>query len=124
MYKLLLLSFLIILSGCSIKQPEVSKSTTIIFKTPTMKFYDQGFVNKYDDHINLQVFTTGKLALNLFIYENRICKSTFECISAKQFNREHLSGEYKDSCLYDLFSEKNINFRDRENNILIKVKEN
>jgi hypothetical protein len=62
--------------------------------------------------------------LNLFIYENRICQSTFECISAKQFNTEHLSGEYKDSFLYDLFSEKNINFRDRENNILIKVKEN
>ena len=78
---------LFLLSGCAIKEPQKSKSAIVIFQTPVMKFYDKGFINKFEDHINLQVFEAGHLALNLFIYQDKICQSTFECISGEEFNK-------------------------------------
>jgi hypothetical protein len=112
---------LLIFQACSIKQPSISSSATIIFKTPTMKFYDKGFVNRYDDHIHLQILNIGAVVLDLKIYNNKICQSTFQCIEAKKFNLKYLSKEYNDDFLYNLFLKDNIKFRDRNNKIFIKV---
>lgn len=119
-----LISFLIIVIfvGCSYKQPLQSKSSVIIFKTPTMKFYDKGFINYFDDHIHLQIFEVGHVVLDLTIYKDRVCKSTLECMNAKTFNKKYLHTSYKEEFLYNLFSQKNIYHKDKTNGILIKVK--
>ena len=114
---------LFLLSGCAIKEPQKSKSAIVIFQTPVMKFYDKGFINKFEDHINLQVFETGHLALNLFIYQDKICQSTFECISSEEFNKKYLHYSYKKDFLYNLFLQNKIYHKDRKNGIFIKVKE-
>jgi hypothetical protein len=112
-----------LLSGCSLKQPIVSQSATIIFKTPTMKFYDKGFITKYEDYIHLQILNIGVVVLNLKIYENMVCQDTLECLDNKEFNLKYLSKNYDDKFLYNLFSkEKNIRFKDKKSNIFIKVK--
>ena len=54
-------------TGCATKKPIYSKSSTVIFKTPNMKFYDKGFITKYDDFIQLQIFNVGNLVLDLKI---------------------------------------------------------
>lgn len=123
MKKILLLIFIVLFfNSCVNKKVQLASSATIIFKTPLMKFYDKGFINKYDSYINLQIYNSGTLALNLDIYKNSICKSTFECMSAKSFNSKYLSSNYKDDFLYNLFKGKKIYFKDKQNNILIKVK--
>ena len=119
----LLILLTALFSGCAVKNLQQSKSAVVIFQTPVFKFYDKGFVNTYEDHINLQVFEVGKLALNLYVYEDKICQSTFECLSGEEFNKEYLHPSYKKDFLYKLLSQKKIYHKDRKNGIFIKVKE-
>ena len=111
-----------IFTGCATKKLHYSKSTTVLFKTPTMKFYDKGFISKYEDYIHLQIFEVGQIVLDLKIYKDEVCKSTLECLSSREFNEQYLDSSYKDEFLYNLFSKNEIYFKDKKKNILIKVK--
>jgi hypothetical protein len=113
---------MILFSGCALKKPIYSTSSTIIFKTPTMKFYDKGFITKYDNYIELQIFNVGQLVLNLKIYKDEICKGTLQCMDSNEFNNKYFDKSYKKDFLYNLFSQKKIYFKDKQHNILIKVK--
>lgn len=124
MYRLSTIIFIgLLFFGCTSKtQPLTSKSSVIIFKTQNMKFYDKGFINYFEDHIHLQVFAVGRVVLDLQIYQDKVCQSTFECMSGKEFNKQYLHSSYKEDFLYNLFSQKEIYHKDNENGILIKVK--
>lgn len=115
--------FITFFTGCAVKKLQQSKSAIIIFQTPVFKFYDKGFINIYEDYINLQVFEVGQLALNLYVYQDKICQSTFECLSGEEFNKKYLHPSYKKDFLYNLLSQKKIYHKDKKNNIFIKVKE-
>lgn len=122
MYKYTVAIFIsLFLVACTIKQPVKSQSATVIFKTPLMKFYDKGFISKYDNHIHLQIFNVGQVVLDLTIYEDRICQSSLECLSSKEFNQTYLDESYEDRFLYELFSQSDVRFKDKEKRILIKV---
>jgi hypothetical protein len=58
------------------------------------------------------------------IYEDKVCRSTFKCQDLRTFNKENLSSRYPDNFLKELFerNEKDIIHRDKENDILIKIK--
>uniref|UniRef100_UPI0040487721 hypothetical protein n=1 Tax=Aliarcobacter sp. TaxID=2321116 RepID=UPI0040487721 len=88
-----------------------------------MKFYDKGFIYKYKDFTQVQIFSAGTAILDMKIYEDKICRSTFKCQNLKTFNKENLSSTYEDSFLKDLFDrkEKSVIHRDIENSILIKI---
>ena len=89
-YKFLIYIFVVLFfNSCAIKNLQTSLSAVVIFKTPFMKFYDKGFINKYDNYINLQIYNSGNLALNLNIYKDEVCKSTFECMSSNEFNKKY-----------------------------------
>ena len=109
--------FTLLLVGCSSKQPIKSMSSTIIIKTPTMKYYDKGFIFYYEDYVKLQLLNIGKVILDLEIYPDKVCKSTFKCISSQEFNKEYLHTTYTNDFLYQLFKRKKINYKDRKNNI-------
>jgi len=119
---ILFLLFILLITGCSYKQPTISKSSVVIFKTPLLKFYDKGFINTYDDHIHLQIFEVGQVVLDLLIYKDKICENSFKCMDAESFNAKYLDSSYKEDFLYNLFSQKNIYYKDKEHGILIKVK--
>jgi len=123
--KFILYSFCIIFfyTSCSFHQPSKTKSVVVVFKTPNMKFYDNGFVTYYKNYTHLQVFNVGKIVLNLEIYKNKICQSTFRCLNSTNFNKKYLNSSYKDEFLFNLFRKRNINFKDKKNKILIKVRE-
>ena len=118
--------FLFLFVGCATKeiQPQNSASATILFKTPQMKFYDKGFIYKFKDFTQVQIFTAGTAILDMKIYEDKICRSTFKCQDLKTFNKENLSSTYPDNFLKELFErkEREIIHRDIENGILIKIK--
>ena len=119
--KIILFSLLFLLSGCALKQKPISASRTIVFKTPSIKFYDSGFITEYRDHIKLEIYNAGNIVLYLDIYKDKICQSAFKCIQAKEFNLKYLHNSYKDDFLYNLFLQNNIYHKDKENKILIKV---
>ena len=113
-----------IFTGCfSTNQPQITSSTTILIKTPQMKFYDKGFIYKFKEYTQVQIFSAGTAILDMKIYEDRICRATFECQDLKTFNKENLSSTYEDDFLKKLFekNEKEITHRDKENGILIKI---
>ena len=89
-----------------------------------MKFYDKGFIFEYKDYTQVQIFSAGRAVLDMKIYDDRVCKSTFKCQDLKTFNRENLSSSYDDSFLKELFdkNEKEIIHRDMANGILIKIR--
>ncbi len=117
LFSIILLAF----SACSTKQLS-SNSAIIIFKTPSMKFYDKGFVKRFNDYVNLQIYNSGQVALNINIFKNKICKGFLQCQSSKEFNRLYLSSSYDDDFLYKLFISKKVYFKDKPNGIFIKVK--
>ena len=95
-----------------------------MIKTPNLKFYDKGFISKYDNYTQVQIFSAGTAVLDIKIYKDRICKSTFECQDLKTFNKKNLDESYDEMFLKNLFdrNEKEIVHRDSEHKILIKIK--
>ena len=124
MKNICLIFMIIFFSGCALKKPILSQSATIMIKTPTMKFYDKGFISNYADHTKVQIYSAGQIVLDLMLYENQVCQSTFECMTSKEFNKEYLHPSYKENFLKNIFeqNEKNSIHADRDNRILIKIK--
>lgn len=115
---------LFLFTGCFSTKPELTSSATILLKTPSMKFYDKGFIFKYRDYTQVQIFSAGTVVLDMKIYEDRICTSTFECQDLYTFNSKNLHKSYDKNFLKELFNrnEKETVHRDRENRILIKIR--
>jgi hypothetical protein len=89
-----------------------------------MKFYDKGFISKYENYTQVQIYSAGKTVLDLKIYEDKVCKSTFECESLDEFNKKYLHFSYKKNFLKTIFDDikDEIVFKDLENKITIKIK--
>ena len=123
MNKLFFLTLFLLFTGCAIKEPVRSEAATILIKTPKMRFYDKGFIQRYQDHIEIQIYNAGTSILTLNIYDDRICKDNFKCLSPKEFNKEFFDESYDDDFLKELFEQKKerVVFKDREKNILIKI---
>ncbi|MCB9096995.1 hypothetical protein CP986_06420 [Arcobacter aquimarinus] len=88
-----------------------------------MKFYDKGFIYKYKEFTQVQIFSAGTAILDMKIYNDRICRTTFKCQDLKTFNKENLSSSYPDNFLKELFEkeQKEVIHRDKQNDILIKI---
>lgn len=120
----LLFISLFLFTGCFSTKPQLTSSATILIKTPTMKFYDKGFIFKYKEYTQVQVFSAGTAVLDMKIYDDVVCVSTFECENLSLFNSKNLHKSYNKNFLRELFNknEKETIHRDRENRILIKIK--
>ena len=121
----MIVSLIFIFTGCfSTNEPQISSnSATILIKTPQMKFYDKGFIYKFKEYTQVQIFSAGTAILDMKIYEDKVCKATFKCQDLKTFNKENLSSTYPDNFIKELFerNQKEVIHRDREHDILIKI---
>lgn len=110
--------------GCSKNEVVQSSSAIILIKTPNMKYYDKGFISKFNNFTQVQIYSAGKTVLDLKIYDDRVCQSTFECESLDTFNRKYLHKSYERTFLKDIFEspKEEVVFRDNKNKILIKIK--
>lgn len=124
MKKLFLFFAALFLIGCAPKKPILSQSATILLKTPSMKFYDKGFITKYNDHTQLQIYAAGQKVLDLSLYEHQVCQSTFECMDNATFNQNYLNSSYAPTFFKTLLEkeEAHTTFKDKENGIMIKIK--
>ncbi len=113
--------FIIFLTGCSVKQPVVTKSAIITFKTKKFKFNDQGFIEKYDDKVKLTILALGVTESEITIYKDKICKNSISCFDSDRFNEQFLDESYEKDFLYNLFNKEDIDFKDKEHRVFIKV---
>lgn len=81
----------------------------VTMKTKKFAFSDTGFVNRYDNMINLQILSMGKPVLDLVIRldESKICTDKI-CYTKHAFNRAFLSSDYPDSLIENVLQSEPI----------------
>ena len=101
---LVLLSVLIL--GCSNTQPERSNSVLFSFITPQIRISDAGFIHRYANGTQVQIYSSGTLILNLKLAQN-ICINS-ACMSRQSFNTKYLNSPHYNEILDDIIAQKAI----------------
>jgi hypothetical protein len=103
---LLMISFLF--SSCAPKEYIKQNSAYIMFKTPTFKYADMGFIYENEEEIKVEIYSSGQALMSLEISESSVCMSLLECMGKSSFNKEVLSSMYPEDILENIFRGKPI----------------
>lgn len=105
---IVVICILILFSSCSIKQEILlSESKSVVFKTKNLSFNDTGFLKKGKNYINLQVFSSAILVLNLEIYGEYVCLQE-GCLKKREFIDRYLNQNYPENILENILEKKPI----------------
>ena len=102
----LLITFILLLSACSIQKYEQSQPKLIIIKTQKMKFADIGYLQHSGDALSLELFMAGK-SVKIITINHLICIDE-GCASRSAFNEEYLHSSYPDNLLQNILLGKSI----------------
>jgi len=105
---LLLLFMGILLNGCATKEYSKQESVFIVFKTPTFRYADLGFIYENDKDLKIEMYSSGQAIMSLEISQNAVCMSLLECMSKKSFNEKVLSSSYPKNILDNIFKGQKI----------------
>ena len=105
---LLLISLVLLLSGCIEPKVTYQQSAMIVWKSPSFRYADMGFISDSGDRLEIEIYGSGVAVMSLNITDESICMSRFKCISPKQFNLTELSKYYPDTLLKNIFKAKPI----------------
>ncbi len=99
--------FGLLLSGCTLMlpQPKETKQTSalIVWKSPAMKYADMGFILDEGDRLKVEIYSSGTAVMRLSVDEKRVCMSTLECLSKKEFNSRVLTPYYPSDLIENIF---------------------
>ncbi len=98
--KYLPLVLVLLLSACSIKNYEHTKTKIIIIKSPKLKFADVGYIRNSGKSVELELFVAGK-AVEKFQINHLVCVRS-GCMSKSGFNEEYLNSSYPDDILQNI----------------------
>jgi hypothetical protein len=101
---LIIVSFLF--SACAPKEYVQQNAAFIMFKTPTFKYADMGFIYENKEEIKVEVYGSGQALMSLEISETSVCMSSLECMGKSAFNIEVLSSMYPKDILENIFRGK------------------
>jgi hypothetical protein len=101
---LLIISFL--LSSCASKEYIKQNAAFIMFKTPTFKYADMGFIYENEKEVKVEIYGSGQALMSLEISETSVCMSQLECMGKSAFNKEVLSSRYPEDILENIFRAK------------------
>jgi len=104
--KLILLSLILMLSACSIKEYKQTHSKIIIIKSPKLKFADLGYIRNSENAVEVELFMAGKSVKKINI-NHLICVDE-GCMSRSIFNKEYLNEAYPDELLQNILLGKPI----------------
>ncbi|RRS32841.1 MAG: hypothetical protein P794_00160 [Epsilonproteobacteria bacterium (ex Lamellibrachia satsuma)] len=96
------------LSACTQPQYMKQNSAFILFKTPTFKYADMGFIYEAKDEIKVEIYSNAQVLMTLKITESSVCLSLLECMSKEGFNNKILSSLYPREILTNIFRGKAI----------------
>jgi len=97
-----------VLTACASKQYLQEDSALIVFKTPTFKYADMGFIYENKEEIKAEIYGSGQALMTLRISDNNVCMSLLECMSKNDFNKEVLSDVYPEDIIENIFRGKPI----------------
>lgn len=106
--KIVFLIFAFVMSACTSPAYLKENAAFIVFKTPTFKYADMGFIYESHDEVKVEIYASGQVLMKLEIAKNSICMSLLECMPTKSFNDKVLSVYYPDHLLDDVFRGKAI----------------
>ena len=75
----------------------------IIFKTPTFKYADMGFLYENKEEVKVEIYGSGQAVMTLKISDTHVCMSLLECMSKESFNADVLSDAYPKDILEHIF---------------------
>ncbi|HSR73594.1 MAG TPA: hypothetical protein VLL31_02010 [Sulfurovum sp.] len=101
---LFIVSFLF--SACAPKEYVTQNAAFIMFKTPTFKYADMGFVYENENEVKAEIYSSGQPVMSLTVSDSSVCMSLLECMSKSAFNKEVLSSMYPDDILENIFRGK------------------
>jgi len=102
--KILLFFFLVVsFSGCRQPQFQSEESVYIIWKTPSFRYADQGFIYRSPEQMRIEIYGSGQPLMRLEIKKDQICSSFLQCTRKKRFNEIMLNQWYPESLLEDIF---------------------
>jgi len=91
-----------ILQGCmGEKQAVPQEGIFVVWKTPVMKYADQGFLYHERGRLRLEIYASGQAALKLTVTPTQVCTGGL-CMSKKEFNLRYLSPHYPETLLGNL----------------------
>ncbi|MDM5271516.1 hypothetical protein PGH07_04945 [Sulfurovum sp. zt1-1] len=96
------------ISGCARHSYVKQDSALIVFKTPTFKYADMGFIYEGKEELKVEIYSSGQVLTSLNLFHGQVCMSTLQCMSEAKFNAEVLSRHYPDSLLRNVFGGKAI----------------
>ena len=102
MYRILLFPFLVLVflfTACGTQPYLKENSAFIVFKTPTFKYADMGFVYENSSEVKAEIYGSGQALMSLRISGDSVCMSLLACMSRKKFNQQVLSAVYPDPIL-------------------------
>ncbi len=103
-----LLMIIFLFSACAPKEYIKQNSAYILFKTPTFKYADMGFIYENEEEIKVEIYGSGQALMSLEISESSVCMSLLECMGKSAFNNEVLNGMYPEDILENIFRGKSL----------------
>ena len=101
--KIVFLVALWMLGGCAEPQYVKQESAYIVWKTPTLRYADQGFIYESPTGVKVEIYSSGQPLMRLRIDRAHICASFWQCLSKAQFNAQFLSRYYPPDTLEHIF---------------------
>ncbi|PHS32570.1 MAG: hypothetical protein COA92_06275 [Sulfurovum sp.] len=98
-----MISLVLVLVSCTNKEYEKQESVFIVFKTPTLKYADLGFIYQNNDEMKIEIYGSGQALMTLEISKKNVCMSFLECMHNDDFNTQVLSSWYPDELLGNIF---------------------
>jgi hypothetical protein len=89
----------LLLGGCfGPKEPVPQEGVFVVWKTPGMKFADQGFLYREPGRLRLEVYASGQAAAKLTVTPKQVCSGAL-CMGKKEFNLRYLASSYPETLL-------------------------
>lgn len=98
----------LLLSACAAKEYKKQESVFIVFKTPTFRHADLGFIYQNDKELKVEIYSSGQPIMSLEISEDLVCMGTIKCMSKNAFNERIMSKNYPASILDNIFKGQKI----------------
>ena len=103
-----LLVIVFFLQACGTTPYLKENSALIVFKTPTFKYADMGFIYENRSEVKAEIYGSGQALMSLKISDSSVCMSLLECMSKENFNKTVLSSMYPNKILDNIFRGKPI----------------
>lgn len=104
--RIVLLLSVLFFSGCVDTQPQRTQSALIVWKSPSFRYADMGFISDSGKQLKVEIYGSGSALMRLKIDGDLICMSRFNCMSKGHFNQKLLSAYYPDDTLENIFRSK------------------